>query len=181
MALLSRRAVLALGASAVALAAINVYAAPGIEDIKAIVVQVANKYGISPAAFLKMCQIESNFNPKAFHPKSRAAGLFQFIPSTARAYNLADPFDPLANAEAAARLWNDNVKAFQRKMKRPPTAGECYLAHQQGLGGAIALISNSHRPAVEIVGRKAVVLNGGHLSMTAGEFASIWTDRFANI
>ncbi len=61
---------------------------------------------------------------------------------------------------------------------RPVTGGELYLAHQQGPGGAAKLLSNPNALAVDIVGAKAVKLNGGNEKMTAGEFANIWISKF---
>ena len=147
-------------------------------DVKTIIVEVALQYGIDTKAFLRMAQIESNFNPRAIHPHSRAAGLYQFIPTTARSYGLADPFDPRANAEAAAKLWHDNAAALERKLGRKPTPGELYLAHQQGLAGATKLLTNPHQKAASLVGTDAVVMNGGHPDMTAAEFAGKWIGKF---
>lgn len=147
-------------------------------SIEALIVEVAQKNGIDPKAFLRMARIESGLNPNAFHPKSRAAGLFQFIPSTARLYNLREPFDARANAEAAAALWQDNHKGLSRALGTNPSAGELYLAHQQGLGGAIKLLSQPDRLAITMVGIKPVTMNGGHKAMTAREFARLWTKKF---
>jgi hypothetical protein len=52
-----------------------------------------------------------------------------------------------------------------------------YLAHQQGGGGASALLSNPNAPASAIVGDAAVNLNGGAPGMTAGQFADQWTGK----
>ncbi len=147
-------------------------------EVKAIIVQVANEHGIDPMHFLRMAEIESGFNPKAFHPKSRAAGLFQFIPSTAQSYGLIDCFDAHANAKAAATLWLDNAASLRKALGREPSAGELYLAHQQGIAGATKLLANPDTPAHEIVGRRAVTLNGGTLNMSARDFAHLWMKKF---
>ncbi len=147
-------------------------------SIEALIVEVTEKNSIDPKAFLRMARIESGLNPNAFHPKSRAAGLFQFIPSTARRYGLHNPFDARANAEAAALLWKDNEKGLARALGKVPNAGELYLAHQQGLGGAIRLLAQPDKPAIAIVGSKAVTMNGGHTGMTAREFARLWMKKF---
>ena len=72
----------------------------------------------------------------------------------------------------------DNERALRRALKREPTAGELYLAHQQGASGAIRLLTQPNKRAVRVVGRRAVTLNGGHVRMTAREFAQKWTSRF---
>ncbi|WP_050578701.1 transglycosylase SLT domain-containing protein [Sinorhizobium meliloti] len=146
-------------------------------EMKAIIVEAAVQHGINPTDFLRVAEIESGFNPKAMHPKSRACGLFQFIPSTARSYGLTDCFNPRGNAEAAAALWLDNAARLRKALGREPSAGEQYLAHQQGLGGAIRLLANPEKLAREIVGPRAVTLNGGKLNMTAREFAQLWIKK----
>jgi soluble lytic murein transglycosylase-like protein len=54
---------------------------------------------------------ESNFNPYAGSPAG-AQGIAQFIPSTAAAYGLSDPFDPVAAIDAEARLMSDLIRQF---------------------------------------------------------------------
>jgi soluble lytic murein transglycosylase-like protein len=54
---------------------------------------------------------ESNFNPFAVSPAG-AQGIAQFIPSTAAAYGLGDPFDPVAAIDAQAHLMSDLLRRF---------------------------------------------------------------------
>lgn len=149
-------------------------------EIYAIVVEVALAHGIEPEAFAAMGWIESRFRADARNP-SGASGVMQFMPPTARAYGLADAFDARANIEAAARLWTDNAAYLKRKLGRAPTAGESYLAHQQGAGGAARLLTAGSTPARQIVGRAAVVQNptgGLDADATAAEFAAGWIAHF---
>lgn len=148
--------------------------------VKSIIVEVATQSGIDSQAFLRMAEIESGFNPQAYHPRSKAAGLYQFIPSTARRYQLANVFDARANAEAAARLWHDNERFLETALGRTPTPGEIYLAHQQGAGNAAKLLLHKDKLASSIVGAKAVTMNGGRVSMTAGDFAAMWVSKFTS-
>jgi soluble lytic murein transglycosylase-like protein len=134
--------------------------------------------GIDSVAFRRMAWIESRFKPHAFNPQSNAAGLFQFIPSTARRYGLTNPFDPFASAEAAARLWIDNAVLLTKGLGRTPTSGELYLAHQQGAAGALRLLTNPQQPATQLVGEQAVILNGGYYGMSAAEFTQLWVKKF---
>ena len=142
--------------------------------------EVEAQFGL-PAGYLgRTAQIESGGNPNARNPTSSAGGLFQFIDSTAKQYGLQNKFDPKAATLAAARLAADNRNTLVRVLGREPTAGELYLAHQQGAGGAAKLLANPNAPAVAIVGPEAVKLNGGHAGMTAAEFASKWLSKFGN-
>jgi soluble lytic murein transglycosylase-like protein len=54
---------------------------------------------------------ESNFNPAAISPAG-ARGIAQFMPATAAAYGLDDPFDPAASVDAQARLMADLLSRF---------------------------------------------------------------------
>lgn len=137
----------------------------------------AAKYGQDPAVLRKIAWLESRGNPDAKNSQSSAGGLFQFIDSTASDYGLSDKFDAGQSADAGARLLRDNREGLKKTLGREPTAGELYLAHQQGLGGAQALLRNPNRMAVDVVGADHVRLNGGTSGMTAGEFANLWIKR----
>ena len=56
---------------------------------------------------LRVAKCESNYNPYAVNRSSGASGLFQFLPSTwaSSPYHAQSPFDPTANAKAAAWLY----------------------------------------------------------------------------
>jgi len=125
-----------------------------------------------------MAQIESGFDPFAYHPVSQASGLFQFLPATARQYKLNAVFNARANANAAAILWLDNARMLRKGLGREPSPGEVYLAHQQGATGAIKLLTNPERPAGEMVGYDAVTMNGGGQDMSAHAFTAMWIKRF---
>ena len=64
--------------------------------------ETAQEHGLNADDFLRMAEIESAFDPVAYHPVSRASDLFQFLPSTARQYQLSAVFNARANAKAAA-------------------------------------------------------------------------------
>lgn len=62
-----------------------------------------------------IAQTESSWNPIAKNKSSGAAGLFQFMPSTAKAYGLSeeDVFDPNKAAYAAAKYLQDNQRRYK--------------------------------------------------------------------
>lgn len=66
---------------------------------------------------------ESNFDPFAVSPAG-ARGIAQFIPSTAAAYGLHDPFDPEAAIDAQAHLMSDLL----RRLGAPALALAAYNA-----------------------------------------------------
>jgi hypothetical protein len=136
-----------------------------------------NEFGLPPGYLARTAQVESGGNPGARNPNSSAAGLFQFVKPTAQQYGLQNPMDPVASTDAAARLAADNKRALMQALGREPTAGELYLAHQQGAGGAVKLLANADAPAEAVVGPEAFRLNGGQPGMTAGQFAQKWTSK----
>jgi hypothetical protein len=140
--------------------------------------EIEQKYGLPRGYLAQTAKIESNFNPSATTKLSSAGGLFQFLDSTAKQYGLQDKFDPRASTEAAARLAKDNFTFLQRRLGREPTAGELYLAHQQGPKGAADLLLNPAAPAASAVGPVAVRNNGGGPDTTAGDFANKWVSKF---
>lgn len=139
--------------------------------------KASQAYGVDPDKLLTLADLESGFNPNAQNPSSSAGGLFQFIDDTAAQYGLANKFDPGASSMAAAALTRDNDQKLEAALGHPPTAGETYLAHQQGVAGAIKLLSNPNAPAENIVGAAAVRQNGGRLGMSAGQFANLWMSK----
>jgi hypothetical protein len=71
----------------------------------------AARWSVSAALLAAQLMAESNFNPFARSPAG-AQGIAQFIPSTAAAYGLRDPFDPVAAIEAQAHLMSDLLRRF---------------------------------------------------------------------
>ena len=93
----------------------------------------------------KLAQVESNGDWNAMNPGSKAFGRFQFIPSTEKTYakKLGMSLDQARTPEGQMRM----VSAFTADNRNgllkagiEPTQENLYLAHQQGLGGAINLI-----------------------------------------
>lgn len=144
-------------------------------DIASTIRAAAARYGLDPETMVRIAQTESSLNPNAANPQSSARGVYQFIAPTWRQYGgAADPRDPAANIDAGMRLARDNVATLRNGLGRDPTPGEIYLAHQQGAGGALAMLKNPSAP----VGGDAIALNGGTPGMTAGDFAQKWVGRF---
>ena len=71
----------------------------------------AARWNVSAALLAAQLMAESNFNPFA-QSGAGAQGIAQFIPSTAAAYGLRDPFDPEAAIDAQAHLMSDLLRHF---------------------------------------------------------------------
>lgn len=77
--------------------------------------RAGEQYGVDPNVLKAMAFVESSFNPEAIGPKTkygRAQGMMQFMPATARAYKLRNPFDPNQAIPAAARYMKDLINQF---------------------------------------------------------------------
>ncbi|HET7588957.1 MAG TPA: transglycosylase SLT domain-containing protein [Solirubrobacterales bacterium] len=66
----------------------------------------AARWGVPPALMAGQLMAESGFDPTAGSPAG-AQGIAQFMPGTAAAYGLANPYDPIAAIDAEAHLMHD--------------------------------------------------------------------------
>jgi len=67
-----------------------------------IISAMSEAHGVDPLLVRALIQVESNYQPRAKSPKG-AMGLMQLMPSTAKVYNVRNPFDPKANIEAGIK------------------------------------------------------------------------------
>jgi hypothetical protein len=73
---------------------------------RAPLLRAAAHWDVSAAMLAAQLMAESNFNPYATSPAG-AQGIAQFVPGTAAAYGLDDPFDPDEAIDAQAHLMHD--------------------------------------------------------------------------
>ncbi|HET6997543.1 MAG TPA: transglycosylase SLT domain-containing protein [Solirubrobacterales bacterium] len=69
------------------------------------------RWQVSPALLAAQLMAESGFDPNAGSPAG-AQGIAQFMPGTAAAYGLTNPFDPVAAIDAQAHLMSDLLRQF---------------------------------------------------------------------
>src|SRR6185437_9483772 len=91
--------------------------------------------------------IESGGNPNAQSGSYR--GLGQFSPALEARYGINDAnrSDPAAQARALAQENAENHDALAHVLGHEPTPADYYLAHQQGIGGAVAHLTQPNLPA----------------------------------
>jgi len=94
-----------------------------------IISAISEAHGVDPLLVRALIQVESNYRPKAKSPRG-AMGLMQLTPSTAREYNVANPFDPRANIEAGIK----HLKALLDRLGSTEMALAAYNAGE----GAVA-------------------------------------------
>jgi len=71
----------------------------------------AKKHGVDPRLLWTIAWLETRFEPNRVS-RAGARGLMQFMPATALRYGLANPHDPIAAIDAAARYVRDLAARF---------------------------------------------------------------------
>jgi hypothetical protein len=134
--------------------------------------------GMSPNALARTVQIESNGHADVVNASGHT-GLGQFSAATWKLFGAGgDPKNPDDAIRAIQRYAVANSNYLTPRLGREPTDAELYLAHQQGPRGAALLLTHPDASAVSLLGRDAVIRNHGTASMTAAQYAAMWTRRF---
>jgi soluble lytic murein transglycosylase-like protein len=79
-----------------------------------IISAMSEAHGVDPLLVRALIQVESNYKPRARSRKG-AMGLMQLMPSTARIYNVRNPFDPKANIEAGIKHLKSLIDRFGQR------------------------------------------------------------------
>jgi hypothetical protein len=80
-------------------------------EYRAPLLHAAARWNVSASLLAAQLMAESNFDPYAGSPAG-AQGIAQFIPSTAVAYGLRNPFNPDEAIDAQAHLMSDLIRRF---------------------------------------------------------------------
>ena len=77
------------------------------DEIVEVIRAAARRHGQPAEDMVRVARCESNLDPRAVNPAGPYHGLFQFLRSTFASTPFADEdiFDPVANANAAAWMW----------------------------------------------------------------------------
>ena len=92
-------------------------------EFRSPLLRAAMRWNVSAALLAAQLMAESSFDPYAGSPAG-AQGIAQFMPSTAAAYGLRDPFDPVEAIDAQAHLMSDLL----RQLGSPQLALAAYNA-----------------------------------------------------
>lgn len=147
----------------------------------------ARRQGLNPRLAVTMASIESTLGENKVNPKSRATGVYQFLPAAWAEMGGGDPFDDALNIKHGVGYLGRNLGSLRRTLDREPEDWQAYLAHQQGLNGARALLSAGERRAIDALiavgvnpskAKSSVLHNGGRADMSAAEFARSIEDRY---
>lgn len=162
--------------------------APAQAAVAGQIADAATKAGLAPAdaaTLVAIGKLESGLDTNA--PKNgQSTGLYQFHPSTFAKLGGTNINDPNQQIQAAVNLYKQNQASLAGTLGRTPTATEMYLAHQQGLPAATALLTaDPNANAVNVLkaagvyenpasANKAILNNYGTASTTAGQFLATW-------
>ena len=80
--------------------------------IDAMILDMAEKYGLDPALIKALVKAESDFDPMAVS-KDGAIGLMQLMPQTAKEMKVTNPFDPQENVEGGTKYFRHLWEAFE--------------------------------------------------------------------
>jgi soluble lytic murein transglycosylase-like protein len=81
------------------------------DEFAPMLARAAQRWNVSAALLAAQLYAESNFNPFA-ESRAGAQGIAQFMPGTARALGLGDPFDAAHAIDAQAHLMRDLLRRF---------------------------------------------------------------------
>jgi soluble lytic murein transglycosylase-like protein len=77
-----------------------------------IIASAAEAHGVNPMLVRALIEVESGYRAKA-RSRRGAMGLMQLMPSTAREYNVRNPFDPKTNIEAGIKHLKTLIDRFR--------------------------------------------------------------------
>lgn len=151
------------------------------------IVAEAQKAGLNPSDLLALTYIESKFDPNA--QNTNYGGLGQIDKRKHSRWS-----DPQYNIQETVRLNQANRKYLEQQGIKTWDAGTAYLAHQQGLGGAVVLLKNPNITAAEAlkktsqwkdksldwINKHIIRANGGKEGMLAKEFTDLWVNKANN-
>lgn len=152
--------------------------------------------GILPDGYTdRLFQIESGGNPSSVTGSNR--GLGQFSPDLEGKYGITNWRNPDQQRAAVGQEYAEHLPALTTALGRPPSPGESYLAHQQGLTGASKLLTaDPNTPAWQVIrpyyksdsiAKQAITGNiprGSPIfglsadNISAGAFTGLWKNKF---
>ena len=163
------------------------YSVGSMEDMSAYWGKLEGQYGLPAGYLASVSYIESSLGTnnvpmdKEGNILSSARGMFQFIDTTAKEYDV-DVTDWKSSSLGAAKYAASNMKVLKSKTGRDSFTGEeLYMAHQQGPSGASKLLNNPTAMAVNAVSANAVINNIGDKkagTLTAKDFSDILQSKY---
>lgn len=153
-------------------------------ESKAAIQQAATATGANEVTLAQMAAIESGFGRATVNPKSKARGMFQIVPGTWSGVvnsgqvpgippgtSFEEAHNPTSNATVAATLMLQNQRALARVTGNANpadvSAGDTYLAHFLGVGGATAVIQADNQTSGSMTVKEAYIKKFGEVKGTS--------------
>lgn len=142
----------------------------------------AKTFGIDPILLTTIIDLESGFNPRAKNPKSSAYGLMQQLDKNWAQYGRGlDRNNPEHQIRAGIAYIRDIQKVTEKYAGQiEATPGMIYFGYQQGPDALRKVLANPNAPAEQVLGRDAVLLNGGRRGESAWNFMQRWAKKADN-
>lgn len=115
--------------------------------VAAAIETAAAKYGLDPNMLKVAASLESSGNPNKDSKSGEYKGLFQLSKSEFGMNGGGDIHSAEDNANAFAKMTANRLPQLEQALGHSPSATEVYMAHQQGVGGLLAHLSNPNEPA----------------------------------
>ena len=140
------------------------------------VAAAATRNGTDPLLANATAAIESAHGANAGSPTKKYAGVYQMgADERVSVGGSADSIGSLEDqVEQGTKLLAKRKQELAASLGREPTNAEVYLAHQQGVAGATALINNPNTPAGQVVPSQNISSNAGNPSLPASAFVQHW-------
>jgi hypothetical protein len=145
--------------------------------------QVALKENVDPELALTTAAIESDMGQNmGSEAKSQYGGnIFQLGHDEWASMGGGTRGDRATDIDHGVRLLAQRKQQLADSLGREPTNAEVYLAHQQGVAGATALINNPNTPAGQLVPRTNIESNGGNPDAPASAFVNKFQQRYDDL
>src|SRR3954468_8016903 len=131
-----------------------------------ILTRAAQRWNVSATLLAAQIYAESTFNPFARSPAG-ALGIAQFMPGTAKAMGLDDPFDPQQAIDAQAHLMRDLLRRFG-------SVAPALAAYNAGPGAVAACGCVPNFPETRgYVARILGLMNGAGVPLVAGNALAV--------
>lgn len=129
------------------------------------IAEAAIQEGVSPNLALTTASIESGMGRNL----GSRGNIFQLGgPEKASVGGMSDDVD--SQVQGGVQFLAQKQKEIGAALGREPQPWEVYLAHQQGTGGAAALLAHPNTPAGQVVSPQNISANGGDPSAPASQF-----------
>jgi hypothetical protein len=150
----------------------------------------AQHQNVDPTLALTTAKIESGLGARPNNPTSNASGVFGMMPGTWQAQGGGNPNDVNEQVRVGVKNLADSQVAANDAVGGNAQPWQVYIVHQQGIAGGPALLTaDPNVPAVDALtpaykgnaraAAAAITANGGTADMTAGQFLTMWQQRYA--